>query len=81
MSDDHTNAFRGLLGAAVMGVILWIIIGWACYGLWSYFNPCRESRIVPKEIVERMRFHGIHTAYQGHDGKYYFTRGGERCRL
>ena len=35
------------------------------------------NRIVSQETKERMRFHGIEVAYEGHDGKLFFYREGK----
>jgi hypothetical protein len=79
MNDDHINAFRGLIGAAVIGALLWVLIGWAGIGVFRMLKPAEI--VVPAGIKARMTFHGVQVAYEDHKGRLYFVRNGERCNL
>lgn len=80
---DHLHVFRGILAACVLGVILWLLIAWAVYGIWRYCHPCEERRggVVEQKIKDRMRYHGISVCYEDWQGNNYFIRGGKRCPL
>lgn len=84
--NDHTNAFRGLIGGAVVGALLWLLICWAGFGLWCYFNPCptvkaEKSYLAEPHEVERMKFHGVAFAESDGNGWWEFERDGKRCKL
>lgn len=79
--SDHVNAFRGFIGGAVVGALLWLLICWAGFGLWCYFNPCRDVGVAPREIRARMAYHGVDVAYLGWDGQLWFERDGRKCKL
>jgi heme/copper-type cytochrome/quinol oxidase subunit 2 len=65
-------------------VVLWTILGWAAYGVYSYLhtNRCQsEDHVVPATIKARMRYHGVQVVYEDWKGNNYFIRDGKRCPL
>lgn len=39
------------------------------------------NRIVSQEVKDRMAYHGIEVAYEGHDGELFFYRQGKRVKV
>lgn len=38
MTEDNTG--RNIVPGVIAGAILWVLLAWAAYGIWSYFHPC-----------------------------------------
>jgi len=88
MNDDHINAFKGFIGAAIIGCILWILIAWAIVGLYFHFwHVCPTIRanndyLADRWTVERHKYHGIGiSTFNPETGEAYYTRDGKRCKL
>lgn len=85
MTDEHTDSIRGILAAIAIGIIIWLFVGWAVYGVWCWFHPCQpcEPRggVVEPWIKARMQYHGISVCYEDWNGNHYFIRDGRRCPL
>lgn len=66
------------LVALSIGACIAIII----YILLATISPLPSAgEVASHAIKQRMAYHGTETAFQGHDGKVYFYRDGERCEL
>lgn len=59
---------------ATIGIIIYILL--------ATISPLPSAgEVASHAIKQRMAYHGTETAFQGHDGKVYFYRDGERCEL
>lgn len=87
--EEHLDVFQGFIFAGVCGVILWLIIAWACFGIYSYFNPCSQvltdrSYVASAYHKERMSFHGVHNVVPAPtcvDDICWFERNGRKVKL
>ena len=82
MRNDRDPALSFIYGV-ILVLILWLLISWAAYGIYSYFNPprCPDDHVVSDEIKARMRYHGVEVVYEDWKGNHYFIRDGKRCPL
>ena len=83
MRHDDRDPATGFIYAAIIGILLWLLIAWASYGIYSYLNPsrCQSDHVVSDEIKARMKYHGVEVAYEDWKGNHYFIRNGKRCPL
>lgn len=85
MTKNHDNKERelpeggGLIIAIVLAIIFWSILFVGC---WMYLDKApKRDHVVPDEIKNKMRYHGISVCYEDWKGNHYFIRGGKRCPL
>lgn len=88
MSNDHVNAFRGIIGACIVGLLLWALMGWGGYGLWKFLRPCptvkaEKSYLADRWTVARHKYHGIHTSVYDPATReaWFYNKKKQRCRL
>lgn len=82
MRHDDRDPATGFIYGVILGIIIWLLIAWAAYGIYSYLNPpkCRGG-VVSDEIKARMRYHGVEVIFEDWKGNHYFIRNGKRCPL
>lgn len=82
MRSDDRDPAHGFIYAAILGVLLWLLIAWAAYGIYSYLFPprCQSDHVVSEEIKKKMRRHGVEVVYEDWKGNHYFIfQEEEKC--
>lgn len=67
---------------AITGLLLGGMIALGLYLLAASIRPLPSSgEVADRAIKQRMAYHGTETAFEDHNGRWYFVRNGRRCNL